>query len=721
MAVKATAVKAVKRRAQAGITLLETILGLGILGVALIGVVQYQAQQASELRTITAANQLRTVQQALDRMLADYYSEIVNDITDGNSADNADFASQTNYDFQEALEDQGYLPAAMFRDAGGGRALRLNPYGQSYSVEVANDGNQLIGLVATAQRSDSASATTSTRIPLQQRNRIANLVGGSGAVIEIDNSRIPNGAPNTNRAVIGAYGNFIEDLTNFGSANSQTVNGEPNGVAALSFVGQDTILTDQLYRVDIGIPEANSMFTDLYMRDNSIQFFDPDSDVSRVYVYGDDTNFFIHDDDTSDDSSALASFSPSADEVRFNAGQVEVYDTTSQLRVSTNLNDANTANRYTARFSDSTGNNSLQIDAAGTVTVRNDTFEFRDNTVNHSFNIAPNGTVTVRNDQFQFLDNANNQSFNIANTGTVTVRNDTFEFRDNDGNQSFSVSPTGTVTVREDTFEFRDNTNNQSFNIDPSGAITARRETVQFRDSNDVQAVVFDPNRGGGRRFAVYGTNANNYFSVLPSGDVEIGAPGGSLLSVTGSGTHNSSYHTRFYRTSSFSGTPMLDANPENGRVTFSNTQDVFFANTPTGEPNVTLDQLLPRQIAMQSFLAGNGASVPRPACHSSMTPRIFLSPLSMNTSPSYNNGDSFGAAARRQIATYSVTVPTNSSGGLSTVTIPVFDNYGYANWRAYASGSGPWTVNVLSTNQHNGNATVTGGIVIAQTYCERS
>ncbi len=250
------------RRAQLGVTLLEALLGLAIIGGVFFGLAQLQVTQSTDIRTQAAANQMRIIKESAERYLATNYTTISDWVLA--SGTNGSFVQYDNgggmVNIETDMVNSGFVPPAM--TVGG--QLRPNPYNQPYEVHfrpIIGAGPVVNGIEALVITAPNA---TSIQIDPDAQARIAGLIGAQGGAIcdQPGNvPRLPNCGAN-DRIINGAYGGFNVDLTAYGTIPA---GGATDGVAAFAYYGEGAALNDYLYRYNIGTPTANTMFTDLLM------------------------------------------------------------------------------------------------------------------------------------------------------------------------------------------------------------------------------------------------------------------------------------------------------------------------------------------------------------------------------------------------------------------------------------------------------------------------
>lgn len=226
-------------RRQAGLTLLEVILALGVLALVSLGLHQLAERFAEDTRAAIAATQLRTVGEAARSYIRDNYAA-VQAVAGATTPAFIDVAT---------LTAAGKLPAGSSGSNAFGQAscvLVLQPAAGRLQALVLTEGGSAIGDVALAS--------------------IAGAIGGSGgAVYASDASRI-RGTGGGWQLAAASFDNQVNHLgrrCDGSSGNVRLAAGHPamalwfeNGDSAAPFVARDAVP---------GRPELNAMNTPLVM------------------------------------------------------------------------------------------------------------------------------------------------------------------------------------------------------------------------------------------------------------------------------------------------------------------------------------------------------------------------------------------------------------------------------------------------------------------------
>jgi hypothetical protein len=144
-----------------------------------------------------------------------------------------------------SLQGGGYL-ASSFVD--------VNAYGQHHALLVRKTNATTLEAMVTTYGGRT--------IPDERLAQIGNFVGNTGGYVPTKTVATAD----TNK-IVGAYGGFRSDLSSWGSSASRPVAGHFQSTMAFQ---NGVLVTDYLYRNDIGIHEANTMNTSIDMNSNDI-------------------------------------------------------------------------------------------------------------------------------------------------------------------------------------------------------------------------------------------------------------------------------------------------------------------------------------------------------------------------------------------------------------------------------------------------------------------
>jgi len=256
------------RGRQAGLTLAEVLAGIVVLGATYFTLAQLQIDNARDVRIQAAAQQMRMVREAARSFVRDNLQDVRDGLGD-DPIEGTDNDGITTIP-PNLLTAGNYLPESMEEGAG----LVNNPFGQTYSILVRTPSptnpDALEVLVVTEPLDAGAEDFDSVT-----QGRLASLLGSQGAAL-CESSDDPAAPCNTggavsdgNTAALGAFNSYVIDMDSaYGGVAPQT-----GGVAMSVFLGPNDIIADYLHRFEIpGVPEANTMFTDLHMRGNRLEF-----------------------------------------------------------------------------------------------------------------------------------------------------------------------------------------------------------------------------------------------------------------------------------------------------------------------------------------------------------------------------------------------------------------------------------------------------------------
>lgn len=216
------------RRRQQGITLLEVIVVIALIGIMAVGLSSYAISGAEEQRDALSANHMRRVVAAAERYVADNAAALMATAT----------ATTPTIVTIAQLKTGNYL---------GPNVPDTNAHGQTYEVRVLQPTpGRLSTLIIT-----NGGETISER----SLRRIARQIGPEGGYV----------SSATNTVATGAYQGWSTNLSNFGASAGG------GRMAAALFFRDGAQVTDYLYRGTVpGRPEANTMGTSLNMGGNAI-------------------------------------------------------------------------------------------------------------------------------------------------------------------------------------------------------------------------------------------------------------------------------------------------------------------------------------------------------------------------------------------------------------------------------------------------------------------
>lgn len=249
---KNTVARFFENRRRRGMTLIETALVLAVFAVVTAAIVTSMAENAELTRARAVSLKMTEVKDAAHNYIKANYTTLVGTAPAAPGATvilagRPDAASAVP---ANSLQDEGFLPAS-FIDANG--------YGQRHALLIQSTAaNQVNALVVAYGGRDIPDATL---------GRISSMIGAAGGYVPT------NPLAGDAGQVVGAYGGWRTPFADWGPAATRPSQGR--SAATLAFA-DGSLLTDYLYRNDIGIPEANRMNTDIDM--NSFEI----NNVSRI-------------------------------------------------------------------------------------------------------------------------------------------------------------------------------------------------------------------------------------------------------------------------------------------------------------------------------------------------------------------------------------------------------------------------------------------------------
>lgn len=258
-----------KSSSQRGALMVEAIALLGLMTMISPMIVRQTAERTTEMEDVAVAGQMKTIKDALENYIqADYANLVPN--------------PPTSEEFQHnitAAKLAPYLPSS-YIDSG---EIRGNKLATGFDIGVR-------GFCTEKQDSRGATCATlsasckctrykivgmivsksDTEIPDKRAARVASMLGADGGYMRTSDVVTAvagsGGAADAMKKVLGAQGMWeVDDVTKYVSGISTTSGGR----VALSTVFSSGLSADYLYRKKVnGLPDANSMFTDLDMGGN---------------------------------------------------------------------------------------------------------------------------------------------------------------------------------------------------------------------------------------------------------------------------------------------------------------------------------------------------------------------------------------------------------------------------------------------------------------------
>lgn len=220
--------KPAQRQRQSGFILLEFIVGLVLLGLAIVLMGQYLSDSARRSQETVAATQMRQLVDAAERYIAD------NNVALRAAATASTPATVT----VAALQTAKYLPPSF---------AASNVYMQAYEIRVLEPSAGILSTLVVTTGGDTIGESS--------LRRIARQVGTVGGFVSTTATTVAT----------GAYGGWNQALATYGAANGG------GRLAAALFFRDGQQVTDFLYRAALpGHPEVNTMAAPLDMGYNNI-------------------------------------------------------------------------------------------------------------------------------------------------------------------------------------------------------------------------------------------------------------------------------------------------------------------------------------------------------------------------------------------------------------------------------------------------------------------
>ena len=260
---------------QRGALMVEAIALLGLMTMISPMIVRQTSERTTEMEDVAVAGQMKTIKDALGNYIQADYTQIVKD----NSNDNQLAEFQQNI---PASKLASFLPAS-YMESG---AIRGNKLAEGFDVGVrgfcTEKQNTGTGKVEDCTLGGACKCTrykivgmivskSDTEIPDKRAARVASMLGADGgymrtkAVVDAV-SATEEGAAGAMKKVLGAQGMWeVDNIDNYVTGTDATKGGR----IVMSTVFSSGLAADYLYRKHVnGIPDANSMFTDLDMGGN---------------------------------------------------------------------------------------------------------------------------------------------------------------------------------------------------------------------------------------------------------------------------------------------------------------------------------------------------------------------------------------------------------------------------------------------------------------------
>lgn len=257
---------------QRGALMVEAIALLGLMTMISPMIVRQTAERTTEMEDVAVAGQMKTIKDSLENYIRSDYTNLI-----PNPPQQAEF--QKNI---EASKLAPFLPAS-YIDSG---AIRGNKLAEGFDVGVrgfcTEKQNKSTGKIEDCTLGASCECTrykivgmivskSDTEIPDKRAARVASMLGADGGYMRTKEvvdaiSTTPEGAAGAMKKVLGAQGMWeVDDIDKYVTGTDATKGGR----IAMATVFSSGLSADYLYRKHVnGIPDANSMFTDLDMGGN---------------------------------------------------------------------------------------------------------------------------------------------------------------------------------------------------------------------------------------------------------------------------------------------------------------------------------------------------------------------------------------------------------------------------------------------------------------------
>ena len=262
---------------QRGALMVEAIALLGLMTMISPMIVRQTAERTTEMEDVAVAGQMKTIKDSLENYIQTNYSKLVHDLSSSNQAETFNHPV-TSGDLKPFLP-ASYMEGNEIRGNKLMDEFKMGLYAKCSAKEVKSDGTQcstlgpsckctnyrIVGLVLGGQQDG--------EIPDKRAARVASMLGADGGYMRTKEvvdavSATADGATAAMKKVLGAQGMWeIGDIGDYDINYDGSARG---GRIAVSTVVSSGLSADYLYRKHVnGIPDANSMFTDLDMGGNS--------------------------------------------------------------------------------------------------------------------------------------------------------------------------------------------------------------------------------------------------------------------------------------------------------------------------------------------------------------------------------------------------------------------------------------------------------------------
>ena len=263
---------------QRGALMIEVIALLGLMTMMSPMIVRQTAERTTEMEDVTIAGQVKTIRDALQNYIEANYAPIVQE----KSGSNQQETFKKNISVADLMP---FLPASFIDSATnkfyGNKLMddfHMGAYAQCSEKELKSDGTQcstlgpsckctryrIVGIVLAGQESG--------EIPDKRAARIASMLGADGGYMRtaavVNAIAGDDGVDAGMKKVLGSQGMWeVADVNQF--FEGEGIATSTGGRVAMTTVFSTGLSSDYLYRHKVnGMPDANSMFTDLDMGGN---------------------------------------------------------------------------------------------------------------------------------------------------------------------------------------------------------------------------------------------------------------------------------------------------------------------------------------------------------------------------------------------------------------------------------------------------------------------
>lgn len=246
------------KRTLRGVSLLETLLALGIGGVVIASSMFGLTRYTENLKVQASASMLSRLTAAADSYASDHFDQLVT-----NAPEVLPISVLEPYYGQNIRHDA-------FRTT---YQLTTRTYTYDVPSPTGTQTKQALQLLVVGMQDPNGPLIDDHAL----RADVANTAGAGAGYLSTDYLTCANSAGTGTRVegqICGAFGSYSMTSGQFPALDLNGVNSDHNdGAVYVSLVtkGDSSVYGDQLYRYDFGDPELNTMHTDLLMDDNNIE------------------------------------------------------------------------------------------------------------------------------------------------------------------------------------------------------------------------------------------------------------------------------------------------------------------------------------------------------------------------------------------------------------------------------------------------------------------